>query len=451
MAGHQPTARDRLKPQAKPYWKTLAVGELHLGYRRRRKESPGYWIARTYAGRDAGGVGRYFEKTLGLADDFRDADGVDVLSYGEAQRLAHGRKPGERSGKLTVADAVHNYVAYLRAIGKTADESRAKAHILPKLGTFEVKKLTAAKIRSWLASLVESPALARTAKGEPRRYKAAPNDVETQRRRRSSANRVLTILKAALNHAYDEGKVASNDAWGRRVKPYRAVDVARIRFLTVAEARRLINASEPAFRSLVEAALQTGARYGELIRLKVEDFNPDNRTVHVRKSKSGKARHIVLTDEGAAFFARMTLGRPGDALMFLREDGSEWRASQQDRPMDRANAAAKLSPPIVFHGLRHTYASLCVMNGVPLMVVAANLGHTGVGMVSKHYGHLAPSFVTDAIQRGAPRFGTVEPTNVKPLSPGRARMAQHLGAVGSEALRLEVLADQERARQEKRR
>ena len=74
-------------------------------------------------------------------------------------------------------------------------------------------------------------------------YKAAPNDVETQRRRRSSANRVLTILKAALNHAYDEGKVASNDAWGRRVKPYRAVDVARLRFLTVAEARRLINAS----------------------------------------------------------------------------------------------------------------------------------------------------------------------------------------------------------------
>ena len=76
------------------------------------------------------------------------------------------------------------------------------------------------------------------------------------RRRRSSANRVLTILKAALNHAYDEQHVASNDAWGRRVKPFRDVDVARVRYLTVAEAQRLLNACDAGFRSLVRAALE---------------------------------------------------------------------------------------------------------------------------------------------------------------------------------------------------
>jgi hypothetical protein len=45
------------------------------------------------------------------------------------------------------------------------------------------------------------------------------------------------------------------------------------------------------------------------------------------------------------------------------------------------------------------------MNGVPLLVVAKNLGHSDTRMVEKHYGHLAPSYVADAIRAGAPRFG----------------------------------------------
>ena len=46
------------------------------------------------------------------------------------------------------------------------------------------------------------------------------------------------------------------------------------------------------------------------------------------------------------------------------------------------------------------------MNGVPLMVVAKNLGHVDTKMVEAHYGHLAPSYVADAIRAGAPRFGS---------------------------------------------
>ncbi len=79
-----------------------------------------------------------------------------------------------------------------------------------------------------------------------------------------SANRSLTILKAGLNRAWKDGKVPSDAAW-RRCEPFKDVDVARPHWLTIAEAKRLINASDPEFRPLVEAALQTGARYGELI------------------------------------------------------------------------------------------------------------------------------------------------------------------------------------------
>ncbi len=57
------------------------------------------------------------------------------------------------------------------------------------------------------------------------------------------------------------------------------------------------------------------------------------------------------------------------------------------------------------------------MNEMPLMVVARNLGHVDTRMVEKHYGHLAPSYVKDAIKAGAPRFGLVEKTNVQALRP----------------------------------
>lgn len=57
------------------------------------------------------------------------------------------------------------------------------------------------------------------------------------------------------------------------------------------------------------------------------------------------------------------------------------------------------------------------MNGVPLIVVAKNLGHSDTRMVEKHYGHLAPSYVDDAIRAGAPRFGSAEQSNVAELRP----------------------------------
>jgi len=56
------------------------------------------------------------------------------------------------------------------------------------------------------------------------------------------------------------------------------------------------------------------------------------------------------------------------------------------------------------------------MGGVPLIVVAKNLGHADTKMVEKHYGHLAPSYVADAIRAGAPRFGIERTLNVSSIA-----------------------------------
>jgi integrase len=112
-----------------------------------------------------------------------------------------------------------------------------------------------------------------------------------------------------------------------------------------------------------------------LCGLTVADFNPDSGTLAIPDPKSGKPRHITLSADGVDFFETITAGRVGIEPVFLKADGSPWAADHQSDPMDAANERAKISPPSNFHGLRHTWASHAVMNGMPLMVVAKTLRH----------------------------------------------------------------------------
>jgi len=229
---------------------------------------------------------------------------------------------------------------------------------------------------------------------------------------------VLTILKAALNHAHREGKCASDDAW-RTVRAFREVDAARMRYLSDDEARRLTNACPSDFRALVTTALLTGCRYGELAAMRSDDFNSDAGTIRVRTSKSGKPRHVVLTQEGRDFVAGLAAGKPGSAHLFSRANGKPWAKSEQQRPLAAACAAARIEPAVNFHGLRHTYASRLAMRGVPLAVIAAQLGHSDTRMVEKHYGHMSPSYLAETVRAAFGSLGLVEPSNVVPIVASR--------------------------------
>jgi integrase len=402
------TARGRLKVAHKPYFRLIEPG-LHMGYRK-LASGPGTWVVRRYSGDGAYTVKNLTTRdgVLIVADDFSDADGHSVLTFGQAQEAAKAFRPAAagKSGPFTVNIALDDYLSFLEHNRKTATEARYRvnAHIRPTFGNIEVAALTADQIRKWLHGLAKSPSRVRTRKTEKQHFREATDGKDAVRQRRSSANRVFAILKATLNRAWREGRVASNAEW-LRVKPFENVEAARIRYLSIAEAQRLINASEPDFRQLVTAALQTGARYSELAALEVHDFNTDTGTIAIRASKTGNSRHVVLTDEGAKFFLQLCAGRAGSDLMLRKSDGRPWGRWNQGYPMAGACRRARISPPINFHALRHTWASLSVMAGVPLMVVGRNLGHADTRMVEKHYGHLAPSYIADAIRAGAPRFG----------------------------------------------
>jgi integrase len=399
------TARETLKPSGKPYYRPIERG-VALGYRKPKK-GPGTWLVRRYVGDDAYAV-RNLTTADGhpiFADDHEAANGVTVLDFGQALDAIRARKNiVHGAGPHTVGDALDDYFRFLEGEGRSSHsvrdaQYRADALIRPDLGAIKLATLTSERLRNWRDQLAKRPARLRTRNGDRQKYRVDDNGGDALRARRASTNRVWTILRAALNHAFTEGRVESDAAW-RKVKPYKGVDAARVRYLTVAEAVRLIKAADTKFRPLVQAALQTGCRYGELVQLKIRDFDADAGTVAIRRSKSGKPRHVVLTDEGLTFFKQLVANRADSELMF-----GMWDKSHQRRPMLDAVVRAKISPAISFHGLRHTWASLAVMNCVPLMVVAKNLGHNDTRMVEKHYGHLAPSYVAEAIRQGAPKFG----------------------------------------------
>ncbi len=404
------TARGALKPSAKPYFRAIDQG-LHLGYR--KGKAGGVWCMRRYLGEE-----KYSVENIGTADDTLDADGATILSFPQAQAVARKlfteRERDDaglpaQAGPYTVKDCLDDYVAWLGEDGKTAKDTRWRADslIVPKLGAIQCAKLTTKQITDWRNALAKEQPRVRTGKKAAQRFRVAAEDDDPEdlkRRRQASTNRVLTILKAALNRAWREKKIPSDTAW-RAVMPYREADAARVRYLTAAEAKRLINAADADFRRLVHAALMTGARFGELAALEVGDFNPDSGTVHIRKSKSGKARHVVLTEEGAKFFKQTCAGRGNRERILVRANGERWGNNHQCRPMAAACTAGQIDPPASFHCLRHTYASHTIMNGAPLMVVAKNLGHADTRMVEKHYGHMSPSYVADAIRAAAPKFG----------------------------------------------
>jgi hypothetical protein len=94
----------------------------------------------------------------------------------------------------------------------------------------------------------------------------------------------------------------------------------------------------------------------------------------------------------------------------MRANGKAWGKSEQQRPLAAACAAARIHPTANFHALRHTYASRLAMRGVPLAVIAAQLGHADTRMVERHYGHLAPSYVAETVRAAFGSLGLVEPS-----------------------------------------
>jgi len=362
------------------YFKAIGEG-LTLVYRR-TGEGFGTWSAKV-----AQPGGRYVLRAIGAADDYEEANDVDVLTFWQAQERARviGKAAKHASGRLekplTVSDAADAYLTWFLAHRRSVRETEhtIDAHIRPALGEKHVNELTPALLPSWLEKVATDPARVRTSAfaGNPK-YRAAPATLDQKRARRATANRILTVLKALLNRAFHDGRVGDDTAW-RKVKPFAKADEPRVRFLTDGEAVRLVNACEPDMRRLVRAGLLSGARLGELTGMRVTDVNLRTRQVYIAESKSSRPRHVPLNAEGLEVFREAVTGKTADELVFTKADGAAWKKNHHVRALAAACRVASVRPAISFHELRHTYASHLAQAGVDLLTISKLLGHADTG------------------------------------------------------------------------
>ncbi|MEX2149083.1 MAG: site-specific integrase [Steroidobacteraceae bacterium] len=428
-----------LRARSEPYFMVVERG-LSLGYRKSREG--GSWLVRRYDP----GLRRHTETRVGTADDSRDADGIEVLSFAQAQRkaLAEAHLQAERAGgkHYTVADAVREYLDHLGAHGKSAGDAAIKlsAYVPPELGARRLAELKPADFDAWLEWAMKrqfarrprrstTPRRRRRSAAKGQRAARRVDAAEQKRRRKATINRVIAMLKACLNHAHGRHRVASREAWAR-LKKFRAVDSARLRWLSVDETRRLLNACSPDLRALAQAGLLTGCREGELLAVRARDFDATSQSLLIPDSKSGRPRRVPLTAEGVALFESLAAGREPDALLLMRKDGSPWHRVAVIRAMQVASAASKIDPPATFYTLRHTYASHLVQAGTPLLYVASALGHRDARMVERHYGHFAPSQVAATIRANLPAFGVTTSRKVRGISSRRGSSAPRVRRLG---------------------
>ncbi|GJM04010.1 MAG: hypothetical protein DHS20C09_00010 [marine bacterium B5-7] len=405
------TARLKLAVQRHPYKREIERGLILLYYRGKRR---GSWSVRYYDTHSA----KYYETKLGLADDYRDADGTDVLDFSQAQTLArnHGHdgvNANQRKiGPYTVGDAVDDYLEWFKVHRKSYNDtkSRLTCHVLPHFKTIPVDKLTKDQLEKWHRGLAQQSAQLRSPKDGKKNYRKTSDP----RARKVTANRMLSYLRAVLNRALSNKKVKCDPVWND-IEAFKGVETERMVYLKEDEAIRLINAASDELKPLIQAGLYTGCRFSELANLKSQDYDPTHGQLFIEKAKSSRTRYVPLNQEGKSFFKRMVIGKKPEDFIFTRKNGQQWKQGY-NKLFDQAKTNAKVNKDITFHSLRHSYASLLINEGVPLKVISELLGHHSTSVTERYYTHLSDQVKKRAVELYLPTFSENETDNISELS-----------------------------------
>lgn len=400
-------SRTSLKVQAEPHWATITPGTA-LGYYKGERDRS--WFVRQWS------AGKYVKTRIGTPDDYAVADGEVVLTHAQAVNKALAtqvdkRTPATRhyADGVTLNLVMEKYISdHLERKG-SQDMTRQvwKRHIEDGIGKKLVTALDDGDLRRWQKAMI---AKAPTIRGKVQDFD--PNSAEDVRKRKSTTNRSLTMIKAALNWARDEGKIipTSVPTWWRDVKPFANGEEPEPRMLDTSEVKRLLNAAPEDLRTLLQGALMTGARRGELMSLRCRAYDPDTQTLRIYQHKTSKTLTQPLTPEGAGLFDSLTAGRDPDEPMFRRADGGAWGRGDASKPMAAAVAAAKLED-VSFKTMRATYGKMLLVATKDIELVAKALGHSDSRVTRKHYAR----YLTDDLARGIaqlPSLGIVTESKV---------------------------------------
>jgi len=408
--------RAALTPRREPYWYKLAR-DRHLGLRKLSADRAGSWIARL---RDDTGQRHY--KALGECADDYDFDAAKISAeswFKDCERGVTNRPNGEVP---TVASACQDYVRALRREGRlsTAHDAHKRFRRTVYGATADEEFEAAAVSADAHGNAGETSDTGRPsehASVPPHRKTVKPHAIASiplakvragrlrdwhvgltaDQLSKSSANRTLSALKAALNLAVRNRSVSAAVAqeWAD-VQPLKHASRRRDLFLDVGQRRALLEHAQGAFRDLLQAAVYTGCRAGELTSARRSAFDARTATLSVT-GKTG-ARSFPLAPAAVEFFTRLAKDKLPQAYLLARDDGRPWAHSDWDELVKEAAGAAGLPRETCLYTLRHSFITQALLDGMSTLEVAKMVG-TSLAMIEKHYGHLVFSTARERLAK----------------------------------------------------
>ena len=168
----------------------------------------------------------------------------------------------------------------------------------------------------------------------------------------------------------------------------------RIRFLSVEEINRLLQSCNGNIRDIILTALHTGGRKSEVLGLRWENIDLENKLVVFERTKNDDVRQIPMTDALYVMFTNRRSSCPKGDYVF---------PGKAEKPLVDIRYPFKLAlksagiDACVFHQLRHTYASQLVMSGADILTVKELLGHADI-QTTLIYSHLSKKHKIDAVK-----------------------------------------------------
>ena len=375
--------REKLKPKTgdEPHWQRLRQG-VYLGYRPSKKKAGGTWFARCY---DAE-TNRNSRKRLG---DYGKLTGHDVFKQAKADAetwAAMVESGGELARDMvTVKDACE---AYLKEKPGSIAEGVFRRHVYSDpIAKVKLDKLRRHHLKAWRKRLEQAPALLTRSKNGEKRWKE---------RAKSTVNRDMVPLRAALAQVLKPGAPNTDAAWQEALKPFKGADKRRELYLDRAERKKLIEAASEEAQSFVKGLCLLPLRPGALAELTAKDFDKRTRSLTIGKDKNGNPRQIALPEVLAGFFSAQVKGKLPAAPIFVRANGEAWNKDAWKYPIKAAVQAAGLPLAASAYTLRHCVITDLIRARLPILTVA-QLSGTSVAMIERHYGHLVRDDAEEAL------------------------------------------------------
>jgi len=259
------------------------------------------------------------------------------------------------------------------------ERSCFKKWISPSIGALPLKSI--------------SPIHLEKLKSEMNKAKLSPRSVQY----------TLQIVRQIFNEAKRRGVFVGENPVSRVKIP--KIDNRRLRFLTHEEADALLAELLKSDREAWEMALLSlhcGLRAGEIFKLTWADIDAGHRLIAIKDPKSGRSRFAHMTGDIKDMLLSKEIGKPS-ALLYPGPGG----ALRREVPRSIKEAIDSLGfnkgredrrDKVVFHSLRHTFASWLVQNGVDLYTVKELLGHSSLAMTER-YSHLAQDNLKNAVKK----------------------------------------------------